>query len=147
MSLMMSQCNNTLVAFTLFLKSLTRVFEEFQRTFVKLYRKLEGKQNLVLSPRDPRQVEEEAIPYLAAIWKLAAHLVAQMNGRNVASADLVHMRMLHEAAKKPITNAILCNLHLFEKQIRVLGLVYCCVASHATIVCQNECLEVHCDLF
>jgi hypothetical protein len=37
-----------------------------------------------------------------------------MNKRNAASADLVHKRMLHEAAKKPIANTILCNLHLLE---------------------------------
>jgi hypothetical protein len=92
----------------------SELFEEFQRTFVKLYRKSEGKQNWVLFPRDPRQAEEEAIPYLAAIWKSAADVVAQMNGRNAASADLVHKHMLHEAAKKPIANAILCDLHLLE---------------------------------
>jgi hypothetical protein len=72
--------------------------------------------NLVLFQSNPRQAEEEAmIPYLAAIWKLAADAVAQMNGRNLASADLVHKHILQEAAKKPIANAILCNLCLLKR--------------------------------
>jgi hypothetical protein len=74
----------------------SELFEESQCMLVKLYHKSENKQNWVLFPRDPRQAEEEAISYLAAIWKSAADVVAHMNGR-----------MLDEATKKPIANAIL----------------------------------------
>jgi hypothetical protein len=52
--------------FHIILESLNKrseLFEEFLRTFVKFYSKSEGKQNWVLFPRDPRQAEEEAIPF------------------------------------------------------------------------------------
>ena len=72
----------------------SELYDEFSRLFVKLYRQGEGKQNYVMFPRDPRQAEEEAIPFIAAIYKSTADVVARLNDTNQASPDAVNKHML-----------------------------------------------------
>lgn len=89
-----------------------KLLEEFKRHLVGLYRKTKGKQDWVIAPGDPKQAEDEAIPYLLAHYRAAAVELAGSHGWSAVSPAELHKHMLRCAQKNPIAMAFLIETRL-----------------------------------
>lgn len=78
----------------------SKLLEEFEREYIELYRPTKDAQEHVLKPKDPREFEKEAVPYVAAKYRSAIEEFANFSGKAEFSAAEVDQYMLEEAKKK-----------------------------------------------
>ena len=106
--------------------------DDFTRFFISQYRPTEAMQKAIMSPRDPRQAEEEMPFYLGAFYRTAAIGCAQKKKTSGSDSDSddssiesggeevsvspkeVHEHMLERAKEYPFVLAVLQDLRFLE---------------------------------
>jgi hypothetical protein len=86
---------------------------ELTKCFIKGYRRTTGQQDWILDPHDPRQFEEEVMPYIIAQYRAAAEGYATGNTILSFSPVDVHYMLLHRAQQSPLAMLMLmeCRYH------------------------------------
>lgn len=83
--------------------------EEFTRYIVSLYRKSRGKQDWVISPRDPNQAEDECIPSQMAHYRAAADDELAEFSTVIGARGATHIQRLVIVAKNPKIGTLYSN--------------------------------------
>jgi hypothetical protein len=81
---------------------------------VKQYRKTQGKQDWVMNPRDPNQMEDEVISCFAAMLRAAIDSIAETLHVNTLSPAAVNAHMLKRAQEYPIAMLMLMEYRFTE---------------------------------
>ena len=80
---------------------------EIRKHVIKGWRSSTKKQEWVMSPKDTKQFENEAIAQMAAMWRAAVYAYSESHGKSEVSPAEVHKHMIERSINFPFNHAAL----------------------------------------
>ena len=131
----------------------SKIMHAFRRDIISNYRPTSDEQDYVLFPNDPRQFEDESIPYLSAMYRSAIEEYSLAIQKTMLSASEVYDFMVEEAGKKWFAQLVLNDIILHEIYMMIRDSIkaneselffFCCATKLATI-CSDKCYQLYSD--